>query len=71
MDIVASPLACQETTNQVWPEGDLYANLNSKLRASWYTTHSTDRDSNTTSWEFGPNLDIYLKSMRAGRSETN
>jgi hypothetical protein len=70
MGIVASPLASQETTNQVWPEVDLFANLNSKLRASWYSAHSTDRDSNTTSWEFGPNLDIYLKSMRAGRSET-
>jgi hypothetical protein len=44
MDIVASSLACQATTNQVWPEVDLYANLNSKLRASWYTTYSIDRN---------------------------
>jgi len=26
--------------------------------------------SNGISWESGPNLDIYLKSMRAGRSES-
>jgi len=29
MDIVGRPLACQETNNQVWPEVDVFADLNS------------------------------------------
>jgi hypothetical protein len=54
----------------VWSEVDLYATLNSRLRASWFTDHATDRDFNGTSWEFGPNLDIYLKSIRHRESQT-
>jgi hypothetical protein len=68
--LAAYPLAAQETTNQFWPEIDLFANLSSKPRASWISTHATDKDSNTATWEFGPNLDIYLKSIRNRHSQT-
>jgi hypothetical protein len=64
------PLAAQQTVNELWPEVDVYATLNSRLRASWFTTKATDKDSNTSTWEFGPNLDIYLKSFRNRSSQT-
>jgi hypothetical protein len=67
---VTCPLPAQQTNNEVWSEVDLYATLNSRLRASWFTEHATDRDSNGVSWEFGPNLDIFLRSIRHHESQT-
>jgi hypothetical protein len=68
--LLAGPLRAQQSTDQVWPEIDIYDKLNSYLRVSFMSTHAKDQDSTSTTWEFGPSLDIYLKSIRSRRSQT-
>lgn len=67
--LLACPLAAQQSVNEFWPEVDVFATLNSRLRASFMSAHTVDKDSDPAGWEFGPNLDIYLISIRNRRSE--
>jgi hypothetical protein len=64
------PATAQQTANEVWPEVDVYARLNANMRIYMMTARAKNREAQSDTWEFGPNLDIYLKSIR-GRVETS
>jgi hypothetical protein len=72
--VLGGPLArrasAQETANEDWPEVDVYAKLNAHMRVYVMAARSKDRDTDSASGEFGPNLDFFLKSIR-GRSSTS
>jgi hypothetical protein len=62
--LLVRPAAAQQTTTEGWPEVDIYAKLNASMRFYGMATRARDLDADTKSWEFGPNLDIFLWSIR-------
>ena len=58
---VASPARAQ--TNEVWPEIGIFVKLNNQLRF-YLIGAKVKEDRESTTGEFGPNLDIYLKPIR-------
>lgn len=51
-----------QATSQIWPESSVFVKLSDRTRVSFLaTTVKEDRDS--TSGEFGPNVDIYLHAI--------
>jgi len=63
------PATAQQAANEVWPEVDFYAKLNSNMRIYMMATRAKSREAPSDTWEFGPNLDIYLKSIRGRRAD--
>jgi hypothetical protein len=65
------PIAnAQQDTSEVWPEADVYVKLNNDIRVYLMSARAKNREEESGTWEFGPNLDIYLKSIR-GRVATS
>lgn len=63
------PATAQQAANEIWPEVDVYARLNSNMRIYMMAARAKNREAQSDTWEFGPNLDIYLKSIRGRRAE--